>query len=186
MESQDLWFAENWKIKIWKGSINSTNISFLFFFFLLLLFRQCLENTLRRGCYLWIQCSASLIRNLIIHFGFCCVIQLLPPFRWQLRSDRPRTWWSPSPSPKRRRRRRIPTSPPSPCRPTPSSSETPRQPSRDRIPTPPLETYPRSWRPCGTGWGRSRSRYGECFLLPTQETDKLTGKKQPSLLGLRV
>lgn len=42
MEGQDLWFAENLKIKIWKGSINSTNRSFFF--------RQCLENTLRRGC----------------------------------------------------------------------------------------------------------------------------------------
>lgn len=138
-----------------------------FFFFFWLLFRRCLENTLMKGCYLWIQCSTSagLIRNLIIHFGFCCVIQLLPPFRWRLRSDRLRTWWSPSPNPKRRRRRRIPTSPPSPCRPTPSSSETPKQPSRDRIPTPPLETYPRSWLPCGTGWERSRSRYGWTFSV---------------------
>lgn len=111
--------------------------------------------------FLWIQCSTSAvwIRNVIVHFGFCRIIELLPPFRWRLRSDRLQTWWSPNPNPKRRRRRRIPMSPPSPCRPTPSSSETPRQPSRDRIPTPPLETYPRSWLPCGTGWGRSRSRY---------------------------
>lgn len=40
MESQDLWFAGNWKIKIWKGSINSTRR----FFFLLIIIIQTMSG----------------------------------------------------------------------------------------------------------------------------------------------
>lgn len=52
----------------------------------------------------------------------------------------------------------TPTSPRSRCRPTRSSSATRRRPSKARTPAPPLGRSPRSWPPCGTAWGRSRSR----------------------------
>ncbi|KAI2594913.1 TOX high mobility group box family member 2, partial [Homo sapiens] len=65
---------------------------------------------------------------------------------------------------RRRRKRRTPMSRRSLCRPTHSSSETLRPPSRVRTPVPLSVTCPKSWPPCGTAWERNRSRTSRTSL----------------------
>lgn len=64
-----------------------------------------------------------------------------------------------SPRLPRKRRRKTLTSLRSPSRHMHCFFETPRRPLRVRTPTLRLGKSPRSWRPCGTVWERSRNRY---------------------------
>lgn len=105
------------------------------------------------------QTAWLMLLTVLVDFASIVSISFSFPTRSWLRSGLLQRWWSPSPNPRKRRRRRTPMNPQSLCQPMPCSSETLRQPLRDRIPTPPLEMYPRSWPPCGMDWGRSRNRY---------------------------
>lgn len=91
-----------------------------------------------------------LIKNIFIYYFVL--------FRVERRREQLQMWPK-NPKLPRRRRRKTRTSLRNPSQRMLCSSETHRPPSRARTPMPPSEKCPRSWPPCGMGWGRSRNRF---------------------------